>query len=274
MEVNLKVKLISFQPLRTIGIPGVTYIKPEHTFKEIETIKAADVLLFPEKWQLPILHHALKKNIFPSYDSIILGHNKVDMTRSLQALFPAYVPYTEIHGNTDEQASEILDTFSFPFVAKQSRNSMGNGVFLINDEMEFNTYREKTDILYIQEYLPSDREMRICIVGDEITASYWKVAEEGQFLHNIAQGGKISFEAVPKKCTDLVKEISHRLNINHAGFDILYINDHPYILEFNVLFGNQGIQTNRKKNEQYIIDYLVQKFSPQVLLTENFKTIS
>lgn len=253
-------KLISFQPLRTIGIPGITYVKPEHTLRELDIIKQADVLLFPEKWQLPIVHHALKKQLFPSYESITLGHNKIDMTRALQASFPSYIPYTEIHGNTDEQAALILETFSFPFVAKQSRNSMGNGVFLITDEQSFNDYRTKTDILYVQEYLKSDREMRICIVGKEVTACYWKVSEKGNFHNNISQGGKISFSPIPIECIQLVKEVAYTLNIDHAGFDVLWIDGRPYILEFNVLFGNQGLRVDGKNNEHFIYDYLLRTY--------------
>lgn len=253
-------RFISFHPYRTIGIPNVKYIKPEHTFPEIQAIKRADFILFPEKWQLPILVHGLKKKIFPNYDTIVLGHNKIDMTRALQTVCPDHFPYTEIKGNTAENQREMLDTFPFPFVAKDPRNSMGQGVFLIQSEEDFVTYASNVETLYIQEYLPSDREVRVVVVGEDIYSAYWKIAEAEQFYHNIARGGHISFHSVPDEALELALRVSRELNINHAGFDIFMIDGKPIILEFNVLFGNQGLITSGKRVEEAIYQYIMDAY--------------
>lgn len=87
-------KLVSFNPFRTIGMPGVRYVKPEHMFKDVDIIKEADVVLFPETWQVPALVYGLKKKIFPSIETLQLGFSKVEMTRcpldSCQKLRPLY----------------------------------------------------------------------------------------------------------------------------------------------------------------------------------------
>lgn len=268
-------KFISFHPFRTIGIPNVTYIKPEETLKNIDVINSADLLLFPERWQLPILVHGLKKKIFPSYESIVLGHNKIDMTRALQAMFPNYFPYTEIKANTKKNKENILNTFAFPFVAKESRNSMGQGVYLIKSHDDFEDYCNKTDVLYIQEYLPSDREVRVVVIGNEIVAAYWKVADSDQFHHNITKGGKVSFDAVPIECTDLVSKIAQAFNINHAGFDVLLINGHPFVIEFNTLFGNQGVLQSGKRVEDHIYQHIMKEhFQPTPTAPVGGKIIS
>lgn len=253
-------EFVTFHPYRTIGIPNVKYIKPEHTFREIDSIKNANLIFFPEKWQLPVLTHALKKTIFPNYDTIVLGHNKVDMTRALQTVCPESFPYTEIRGNTVDNQREILETFPFPFVAKNPRNSMGQGVFLIHSEHDFYAYCEQADILYIQEYLPSDREIRVVVIGEDIYSSYWKIAENNQFYHNISKGGQISYHHVPIEVLDLVKRVSSELNINHAGFDVLLIDGKPFILEFNVLFGNQGLTMAGKRVEEAIFEYVLNTY--------------
>ncbi|WIF99767.1 MULTISPECIES: ATP-grasp domain-containing protein [Pontibacillus] len=272
---KMKMNMISFQPYRTIGLPGITYIKPEHTFKEADKIKDADLILFPEKWQLPMIVHAWNKAIFPSYETIVLGHNKVDMTRAIQAAFPHAFPYTEIHANTDEKAQEIIETFGFPFVGKEPRNSMGNGVYLITDLESFHHYRAQTDTLYVQEWLETDREIRVCMVGTTITASYWKVAEHGQFHHNIARGGHIEYDAIPKEVIELVKQVCHTFNINYAGFDVLLIEGRPYILEFNVLFGNQGLTQSGIEPEREMYRYLTSTFlKPSPTLPSGDKHIS
>jgi ribosomal protein S6--L-glutamate ligase len=253
-------KLITFNPYRTLGIPNVEYIKPQHMFKEIQKIKEADVILFPEYWQVNSLVYGLKKAIFPSIESIHLGHTKVEMTRALWSVCPKFVPYTEILASSEENERAILDIFSFPFVAKEIKNSMGNGVFLIENRTQFSEYAARNDILYVQEYLESDRDLRVCLVGDEVVTSYWRVGASGQFHHNVARGGSIVQEMIPEQAIDVVKKVAGELNINHAGFDILLTDGVPYILEFNILFGNQGITQQGISIENKIYEYLLNQF--------------
>ncbi|MDP5273275.1 ATP-grasp domain-containing protein [Chengkuizengella axinellae] len=249
-------KLVTFNPLRTIGIPNISYIKPMNMYKEIEKIKCADMLLFPEYWQVNSLVYGLKKKIFPSIESYHLGHNKVEMTRVLKTICPEQIPYTEIVSNTEENKKMVMETFPLPFVAKEIKNSMGQGVFLIHNEKDFQDYTEKVDVLYIQEYIPNDRDLRICVIGNEVVAAYWRVEETGGFHHNVAQGGKVSYDNIPVETLDLVLDVSQKLGIDHAGFDVIFNNGKPYILEFNILFGNQGIQKQKVSLEQKIVDYI------------------
>ncbi|MCT2536321.1 RimK family alpha-L-glutamate ligase [Aquibacillus koreensis] len=256
-------KIVTFNPLRTIGIPGIKYIKPEHSFREVAALKEADVILFPENWQTTFLAYGLKKPIFPSIESIQLGYSKIEMTRALWTVCPENVPYTEILANTESNRKTILETFPFPFVTKEPRNSMGKGVYLIESEEDFQEYCNKTDVLYVQEYLPNDnRDLRVCIVGEEVVSAYWRIADEGSFLHNVAQGGSLCFDFIPEDITDLILDIAKTLNINHAGFDVIFSNGKPYIIEFNVLFGNQGLREQGIIIEQKIYEYLLSTIRP------------
>lgn len=256
-------KLVSFNAFRTIGIPGVRYIKPEHMFNEIDVIKEADVLLFPETWQVPTLVYGLKKQIFPSIETIQIGANKIEMTRALWAVAKEHVPYTEILANTDGNIADVLATFPFPFVAKEAKNSMGRGVFLIENDAQFIDYAHHNEILYVQEYLPNDgRDLRVCVVGDQIYDAYWRIGQEGEFLHNVAKGGEVSHQLIPEDALRLVLKIANLLNINHAGFDIVVSEGKYYILEFNVLFGNQGLKRQKMTVAQAIQQYIAKNFVP------------
>lgn len=254
-------KIVSFNALRTIGIPGVHYIKPDLMFKEIDVIKKADIVLFPETWQVPALVYGWKKKIFPSIESMQLGFSKTEMTRALWAIAPENVPYTEILASTPTNIAMILDTFPFPFVAKEIRNSMGRGTFLIESEQQFIDYAKQNDVLYVQEHLENDgKDMRICVIGDEIFASYWRVGMEGEFLHNLAQGGELFYGFIPPEACELVLRVARELNINHAGFDVMISEGQFYILEFNILFGNQGLQNASVSLEQAIYHYIKTEF--------------
>lgn len=255
--------LITFNPFRTLGIPHVQYVKPEAMFREVQRLKQADVLLFPEHWQLNAILYGIKRPVFPSAASIHLGHNKVEMTRALWTVCPESVPYTEILSNTPEHIEQVLDTFPFPFIAKEIKNSMGYGVYKIENREQFLNYAGRNEVLYVQEYLPGDRDLRVCFVGDEVIAAYWRVGSNDNFRHNVAQGGTIIYELIPKEAIELVTRVARELGINHAGFDIMFHDGVPYILEFNTLFGNQGVQAMGISVEEKIWSYLQTNFDPK-----------
>lgn len=249
--------LITFNPFRTISIPNITYIKPENIFKEVDKIKSADCILFPEYWQVNSLVYGLKKKIFPNISTYQLGHNKVETTRALWATFPKNVPYTQILSKYNIKIETIEEEFGYPLVAKEIKNSMGRGVFLIKNRQELKTYIENNDILYIQEKLPIDRDLRIVYVGNKIIGAYWRVAREGEFHNNIAKGAIYDYNNIPSKAIELVEKVASSLNINHAGFDIAVVGDAYYILEYNVMFGNEGLKNMGVNIEKHIYDYIL-----------------
>lgn len=255
-------KCITFNPLRTIGIPNLRYLKPEQTFIHKAEIADMDWLLFPEYWQVNALVYGYKKEIFPSPASYHLGHDKVEMTRVLQAVYPKHIPYTKILANSDINLEIILDEFPFPFIAKEIRNSMGRGVYLINNKRELIEYAKDNDILYIQEYLPIDRDIRIAVVGENAIGAYWRIGMENSHLNNVSAGGDISFDPVPREAVDLVEEVAANLGIDHAGFDVAVVGNQHYILEFNILFGNAAFSKMNVSVEQHILDYLKSRYCP------------
>ena len=231
---------VSFDPYRTLGLPSVTYIKPQQMFQHIDVIRQAEAVLFPEYWQVNTLVYGLKKKIFPSIETYHIGHDKVEMTRMFQALFPEHMPYTEIKANTSVEREAVLETFYFPFVGKIPRSSMGNGVFYIEDLHTFSEYTGQTDVLYIQEYLPISRDLRVVWIGDRIVDAYWRESE-GAFLNNLSKGGIASKGDIPIAALQLVERVATALNINHAGFDVAMVDNQPYLFEFNRLFGHSGV---------------------------------
>ena len=248
--------LISFDPLRTLDIPTAKPIKPEHWLQEKEQLLQADWILFPEYWQVNALVYALKKRIFPNSNSYHLGHDKIEMTRAFQALCPANVPTTLILPGTETAEEEILDTFSFPFVAKEVRSSMGYGVRLLQNRSELRAYIRDNPVLYLQEHLPIDRDLRVVVIGKKVISAYWRIATQGNFHNNVAQGGDISFANLPVDALVFVEDIANRLGVNHAGFDVALVDGWFYLFEFNVRFGTQALHQQGISLSPYILQYL------------------
>ena len=248
-------RLVSFDVFRALGIPGVQIIKPEHYFREINSLCEADRILFPEYWQINSLIYGLKKRIFPSPASYHLGHNKIEQTRALLTIVPEHVPHTEILPASESAVEQILDCFHFPFVAKVVRSSMGSGVYCIDSRQDLLRYVKNNDVLYVQEYLPIDRDLRIVWVGNQVLTAYWR--EHGNGFHfNVARGGVINFDHIPVSAIELVTHVATTLGIDHAGFDIAIVNDRCYILEFNVLFGLEGLNRRGINYGEHILRYL------------------
>ena len=255
-------RIVSFDAFRALGIPGSTYIKPEHMLTRLDLIRQADWLLFPEYWQVNSLYYGLKRRIFPGISSYHLGYDKVEMTRVLQLLCPGNLPRTVIYPDTPEYREQVLREFHFPFVAKVPRESQGRGVFLIETPGEWEAYQSAQGILYVQEYLELDRDLRVVIIGSDIVASYWRLQSYDGFHNNIAAGGGFDFSPPPQSALDLVTAVARRLRIDHAGFDVAVIEGKPYIFEFNRLFGHQGLVEQGIKVQELIYDYLLSRHSP------------
>lgn len=249
-------RIVSFDAFRSLNVPGVHYIKPAHFLDHAELIRGADWVLFPEYWQANSIYYGLNRRIFPAIAAYHLGYTKVEMTRALQTVCPANLPVTAISANTPEQAESLCAQFPFPFVAKNIRSSEGRGVYLVRNGREWRRYCREQEVLYVQEYLPIDRDLRLVVVGRHVVAGYWRVREAAEFHNNLAAGGRLDFSPLPPAAVELVTTVARRLGIDYAGFDVAMLQGRPYIFEFNRLFGNRGLAEQGVKLGPFILDYL------------------
>jgi len=248
--------LISFNLFRSLNIPGITYIKPEHWLRHRHEITTADWVLFPEYWQVNSLIYGYKKRIFPSPAAYHLGHDKVQMTRVFEALYPEHVPHTRITAADTDHLWALPEEFGYPFVAKEIRNSMGQGVFLIDSPAAWRMYAQANNVWYAQEYLPINRDLRVVIIGEQVAVAYWRDIPEGAFHANVARGGRVNFADVPSEALSFALQVARSLGIDHAGFDLVMVGNHLYLLEFNLYFGNQGLATQGVNSADLIYGYL------------------
>lgn len=246
-------KFVSFNLFRTLGFPDTTVLKPEQAMAHRELLQQADRVLFPEYWQLNALIYGLGCRVFPSEASYRIGHDKVEMTRAFEMVAPEHTPWTLIEPNTAGARDRIWATLPLPFVAKLPKASMGEGVWLIENRQDWRRYCEVTPVLYAQEYLAMDRDLRVVIVGEQVVAAYWRSG--AGFHNNVARGGCIEHDTIPEAATALALRLARTLGVDHAGFDIAMVGNHPYVLEFNRLFGNQGVGGDAVLREA-ILDHL------------------
>ena len=68
---------------------------------------------------------------------------------------------------------------------------------------------------------------------------------------------------IPQAAAELVTKVATTLGIDHAGFDIAMVDNYPYILEFNRMFGSQGINSLLGDTTPVILDYLTRKLAEE-----------
>jgi ribosomal protein S6--L-glutamate ligase len=250
------VRLVSFDLLRSLGLPGVTLLKPEQMFAERDAIAAADWVLFPRSWQVGALAYGFRRPVFPSVATHLIGYDKVETTRAFEAIAPANVPHTLILPNEPEAAERALEEIGLPMVVKVPRAAGGAGVALLERRSELRSWCETCgDVLYAQEYLPVGQDLRVAVVGDRVVAAYWRRGGS-DFRHNVARGGEIDPRGVPAEAVAAIERLALALGIDYGGFDAIWLDGHLWLLELNVYFGLRGVRDLGVELAPVILSYL------------------
>ena len=165
-----------------------------------------------------------------------------------------------------ESAIENLDT-KFPIVMKTLSGSQGVGVLFIESERSYDSQvqllhnlNSDADLL-IQEYIKTDRDIRVIVLGGLVIASMERQVIDGDFRSNVTQGSKV----LPYDLTDLEIEqcllASKAVNGVWTAVDFIPSSNPktkpPHILEVNHSPGTEGIEKATGKN---IVKEIIQYF--------------
>lgn len=235
--IALEARLKNCKNVVTLGVrPNFS----AYSQQEADLIRKAHKIYYPTTFYAD-LFDAMGKKTFPSYHTYKCVQDKIKQTALLNLLKIPHPTTRVFYGNRQKKA--ILDHFEFPFIAKIPRGSaMGRGVYLIKNQEDLHSYCNLSTPAYVQEYLPSGRDMRIVIIGNEIAHAYWRIAPEGEFRSNVAVGATISLAPIPQKALDLALDTARMCQWNDVGIDILEHNDKLYILEANMKYGREGFR--------------------------------
>ena len=185
-------------------------------------------------------------------------------------------PKTVLIPNKDsiEKSFQNLDT-KFPIVLKTLRGSKGVGVLFVESERALNSIvqllfkQDKSSDILIQEYIKTDFDVRVLILGGKIIATMQRDVIEGDFRSNASLGAKV-------KTYDLSElEIEHSIRAGKSVGGLLTAvdfipssdpeNKPPYVLEVNSSPGTENIEEANKKN--IVKDILVHFSNPNVRYT-------
>ena len=176
-------------------------------------------------------------------------------------------PKTVLIPNADnwKPALEELDT-KFPIIMKTLEGSKGVGVLFVESERQIESLiqllysqNESVDLL-IQEYIKTDGDIRVLVLGGKIIASMKRSVVEGDFRSNVSQGAAVKEYPLTELEVEQCLLASKALNGTWTAVDFIPSKnpkkDPPYILEVNHSPGTEGIEEATKRNiVKEVIDY-------------------
>jgi len=230
-------KRLRHSPLvRTLGLrPNIV----DYSEAEFEMLRKAETVYYPSSLYEDVFL-ALGKRVFPANYYGYMG-DKVKQTE-LFTLLDIPHPRTRIYHGSG-RSEQILDDFSFPFIAKiPLGSSRGRGVFLIRNPGDLHLYLEKCSPAYIQQYLPIDRDLRVVLLGAKVIHAYWRIACPGEFRSNISLGGSISFENIQSGPLRFAEKVASLCNFDEVGLDICICENEYLVLEANMVYGLKGFE--------------------------------
>ena len=162
-------------------------------------------------------------------------------------------PKTVLIPNADTlpESLESLDS-KFPIIMKTLEGSKGVGVLFIESERQIESlvqllYNQNEDVdLLIQEYIKTDGDIRVIVLGGKVIASMKRDVVEGDFRSNVSQGAKVK----EYELTDLELEqcllAAKAIDGSWVAVDFIPSKnpktEPPYILEVNHSPGTEGIE--------------------------------
>ncbi len=173
----------------------------------------------------------------------------------------------------------------FPLIMKTLRGSKGVGVLFIDSErgldsiVQLITKQDEDADLLIQEYIKTDYDVRVLVLGGKVLACMKRPVIEGDFRSNVSQGSK------PEKIELTELEIEQCLLAAKAvgglwtAVDFIPAKDRkkdpPFMLEVNSSPGTEGIEEATKRNlSKEVIEHFADKANRYTVPTEcGFKEV-
>ena len=221
--------------VRTLGVrPNLS----DYSREERALIERAAKIYYPSTLYAE-LFHVLGKKTFPHYHNHLFAQDKIKQTAFFNLSGIPHPNTRVFYGKRQKQT--ILDFFDLPLIAKQPRGSArGRGVWLLRTVGQLENHCQKPGPVYIQEYLPIDRDLRIVVIGQKVRLAFWRVGRTGEYRNNIAAGGRIDFTAIPERALTLARRTARLSGWDDVGIDICEYKGEFFVLEGNMAYGRQG----------------------------------
>ncbi|NIO20196.1 MAG: RimK family alpha-L-glutamate ligase [Candidatus Aenigmarchaeota archaeon] len=178
-------------------------------------------------------------------ETVIIAHNKFI---TLEQLAKHGIPIPETYlTSSRESANKVMEKMKLPAVIKLLSGFGGEGVLMIDSKEAFKSIIETMKILkqemLIEKFIPNPGEdVRGIMAGDEIIASYKRIAPEGEKKANIHLGGRaVSYKLTPEM-EEIVLKSGEAIKSRLCAIDMVVSKEGPQVIEVNINFGLKAIE--------------------------------
>lgn len=225
---------------RNVTTLGVRPNFGDYSDAEQKALMAADTVYYPSG-NYAFYFNTLGRRTFPGYHGYACAQDKIRQTMLFQMAGIPH-PATRVYYGKRQHA-KILSHFRLPLIAKIPRGSaMGRGVFLIQRAGDLEAFCRRYHTVYIQAYLPVDRDIRVVVVAGRPVHAYWRLAPPLDFRSNVAVGGTIALDPVPDAALALAVRTAKTCRWDDVGIDIIDDDGRYYVIEGNMKYGREGFR--------------------------------
>lgn len=192
-------------------------------------------------------------------ESIIIAHNKFITLEKLVER-GIKVPETYLTGSR-KSAKEIIDKHKLPIVLKLLSGFGGLGVMFMETReaalSAIETMKTLKQEICIEEFIKNPGEdVRGIVAGDEIIASFKRIAAKGEKRANVKSGGRAVVYNLPEETKELAIKAAKAIGADICAVDMIE-GDKTYVIEVNINPGLKGIEAATNINvAQRIIEHV------------------
>ncbi|MBK67207.1 MAG: alpha-L-glutamate ligase [Rickettsiales bacterium] len=201
---------------------------------------------------MAVLRHLERLGV-PTYNRSAPIDAVKDKLHSLQILAESGIPVpVTMLGKFPVDVDLVKKVIGFPVVVKTLVGTHGNGVFLCNDESNFEDLMQlirqtgaDTQLLF-QQFIASSkgRDLRVMVINGKAVAAMERRATDGSFKANFSRGGMVKEFKLTPAIEELAIETARVLDLDIAGIDILFDGRKGYkICEANSAPDFRGLES-------------------------------
>ncbi|WP_105264365.1 ATP-grasp domain-containing protein [Pseudoalteromonas sp. T1lg76] len=144
----------------------------------------------------------------------------------------------------------VEQQIGFPVVVKTLSGSQGSGVFLSKTRNEFDDLMQLIEAtspqanIILQQFVKSShgRDLRVLTIGGRAVACMERNSGGDNFKANVSAGGTGSLYAITPEIEWLATQTANALDLDVAGIDLLFDEQHFKICEANSSPGFEGLE--------------------------------
>lgn len=230
--------------LSIIGVHD-TLVTSEGIYNSGNIVEKRDFVINRYKWgkTKDYLNDIAGKSYNPlnSFNIYVNKYEQVKRLKSDEFVMPKYVLGTAIL-----PYSEIVRQLGTSIVAKGLESSMGEQVFLVENENDMkklaSRFGAEKEWLF-EEFISTSygRDMRFYSIRGNVVACMQRTSNN-DFRANVALGASVKPLEITDDIRTIAKEIYNQTGLDFLGIDLMFGVEKPFFCEINVMPGIEGIE--------------------------------